>query len=228
MKRRDLLKNIGLGTVGIAVAGPAVARDSIGAKVTDLPNKKITPEDEYNEYGDAANGKQQKELAYDQSLRDMQFFDKHEMATIAILSDIIIPKDKTSGSATDAKVPEFIEFIVKDMPYHQTPMRGGLMWLDSESKKSFGDRFIELSSDKRLKMVDMIAYPTKAKPEHSQGVKFFNLMRNLTATGFFTSEMGVKDIGYMGNQPNFWDGVPDDVLKKHGVSYADWEKHVAK
>jgi hypothetical protein len=52
-----------------------------------------------------------------------------------------------------------------------------------------------------------------------QGVAFFNRMRDLTATGFFTSEMGVKDLGYAGNQPNRWDGVPQDVLDQYGVKY---------
>ncbi|MFB0908063.1 MAG: gluconate 2-dehydrogenase gamma chain [Spirosomataceae bacterium] len=227
MKRRDLLKNIGLGTVGVAVSGNAMAND---LRVPNVPliKRKITIGDD-GEFTGPANGKQAKELAYDQSLMDQQFFDEHEMATIAVLADIIIPADDKSGSATDAGVPDFIEFIVKDMPYHQVPMRGGMMWLDSESKKQFGGkRFIETTAGNRLKLVDMIAYPELAKPEYSQGVRFFNLMRDLTSTGFYTSEIGVKDIGYMGNQPNFWDGVPQDVLDKHGVSYADWEKHLAK
>lgn len=226
MKRRDLLKNIGLGTVGVAVSGNAMAND---LRVPNVPliKRKITIGSD-GEFTEPANGKQAKELAYDQSLMDQQFFDEHEMATIAVLADIIIPSDDTSGSATDAGVPDFIEFIVKDMPQHQVPMRGGMMWLDSESRRQFGKRFIETTSANRLILVDMIAYPELAKPEYSQGVKFFNLMRDLTSTGFYTSEIGVKDIGYMGNQPNFWDGVPPDVLKKHGLSYADWEKHLAK
>lgn len=223
MKRRDLLKNIGLGTVGVAVSGNAMGND-LTAKHAPAPNQNSDDK----KFTEPANGKEAKELAYDQSLLDQQFFDEHEMATVAVLADIIIPADGKSGSATDAGVPDFIEFIVKDMPHHQVPMRGGLMWLDSESKKQFGKRFIETTTANRLKLVDMIAYPEQAKPEYSQGVRFFNLMRDLTATGFFTSEIGVKDLGYMGNQPNFWDGVPQDVLDEHGLSYADWEKHLAK
>ncbi len=72
-------------------------------------------------------------------------------------------------------------------------------------------------------MVDQIAYPAKAKPEMKQGVSFFNLMRNLTLTGFFTSEMGVKDLGYAGNTPNRWNGVPDEVLKQYGLAYSEKE-----
>jgi hypothetical protein len=145
------------------------------------------------------------------------------METITILADIIIPKDEVSGSASEAKVPEFIEFIVKDMPSNQTPMRGGLRWLDLRATKLFGKSFKQCSEADRIKLVDEIAYPKKAKPEVAQGVAFFNLMRDLTATGFYTSKIGVADIGYAGNQPNQWNGVPDDVLKQYGVAYTEKE-----
>ncbi len=151
------------------------------------------------------------------------FFTAHEMATITILSDIIIPKDTVSGSATDAKVPEFIEFIVKDMPDHQVPMRGGLKWLDLHSYKKHTKAFIECTSKEQIGIVDEIAYPKKAAPEVAQGVSFFNKIRDLVATGFFTAEIGVKDLGYMGNVPNMWTGVPDDVLKHHGFAYTEKE-----
>lgn len=152
-----------------------------------------------------------------------KFLTEHELATIAILCDIIIPRDSVSGSATDAKVPDFIEFIVKDKPEFQTPMRGGLRWLDLHSVKMYNKSFRDCSQQERIAIVDEIAYPAKAKPEVTQGVSFFNLMRNLTATGFYTSEIGLKDVGYMGNQPNQWNGVPDDVLKQYGLSYTEKE-----
>ena len=151
------------------------------------------------------------------------FFNAHEMATITVLGDIIIPKDKISGSASDAKVPEFIEFIVKDMPEHQVPMQGGLRWLDMQCFKRFDKTFVDCSKQQQIEMVDAIAYPEKANPEVKQGVAFFNLMRDLVSTGFYTSEIGGKDIGYMGNVPNQWNGVPDDVLKQYGYAYSDRE-----
>jgi hypothetical protein len=151
------------------------------------------------------------------------FFTPEEMATITILSDIIIPRDEVSGSASDAKVPEFIEFIVKDIPEHQTPMRGGLRWLNLQCLNRFGKAFKDCAQPQQIQVVDDIAYPKKAKPEMAQGVAFFNLMRNLTATGFYTSEIGVKDIGYLGNVPNKWEGVPDDVLKQYGLAYTEKE-----
>jgi hypothetical protein len=159
----------------------------------------------------------------DKEITSKTFFTSHEMATITILGDIIIPKDEVSGSASDAKVPAFIEFIVKDMPHHQTPMRGGLRWLDMQCLKRYDKAFRDCSKEQQMLIVDEIAWPGKAKPEMAAGVSFFNLMRDLTSTGFYTSEMGVKDLGYMGNRPNQWNGVPDDVLKKYGLSYSERE-----
>src|SRR3954466_233720 len=155
-----------------------------------------------------------------------KFFTDAEMATITVLGDIIIPKDAVSGSASDAKVPEFIEFIVKDMPDHQLPMRGGLRWLDLQMLNRHENTFKDCTADQQLQMVTEIAYPDKAKPEMQQGVAFFNRMRSLTASGFFTSKMGLEDLGYVGNRPNQWNGVPDDVLKQYGMSYT--EKEVAE
>jgi gluconate 2-dehydrogenase gamma chain len=215
MKRRDILKNIGLGTAGVVVAGTASAQTK-----PKTPVEKEIPE--------AANGRTREEIIFDNKLKAEKFFSKAEMDSLKVLVDIIIPADATSGSATQAGVPDFIEFIVKDIPSHQTPMRGGLMWVDNMAIKMFKVKFTALSSAQRIQIVDLIAYPEKAKPEHSQGVAFFNLLRNLTATGFFTSEMGLKDLGYAGNQANKWDGVPDDVLAKYNVNYNEWEKHLEK
>ena len=151
------------------------------------------------------------------------FFTPEEMATITLLGDIIIPKDEISGSASDAKVPDFIEFIVKDMPEHQTPMRGGLRWLDMQCLNRFEKPFKNCSHEQQMQLVDEIAFPKKAKPGSEQGVAFFSLMRNLTCSGFYTSEMGVKDVGYQGNVPNSWNGVPADVLKQYNLSYSEKE-----
>lgn len=163
------------------------------------------------------------ELEREKQLKSQQFFTPHEMATITVLADIIIPKDEKSGSASDAKVPDFIEFIVKDMPQHQTPMRGGLRWLDLQCLRRYNKEFKECDSKQQLEIVDEIAWPQKAKSEMNQGVAFFNLMRNLTASGFYTSEIGIKDLGYEGNKPFQWNGVPDDVLKQYNMAYTEKE-----
>ena len=189
-----------------------------GCKTDDKKKTEVASEPTFNLDRNKDELKHEKEL-----LAKEKFFTDHEMATITVLADIIIPKDEVSGSASDAKVPEFIEFIVKDMPNHQIPMRGGLRWLDMQCLKRYEKSFKDCSQQQQIEMVDMIAYPAKAKPEMKQGVAFFNLMRNLTATGFYTSEIGVKDIGYAGNQPNQWNGVPDDVLKQYDLAYTEKE-----
>lgn len=161
-----------------------------------------------------------------------KFFTAHEMATITVLGDIILPKDAVSGSASDAKVPDFIEFIVKDMPYHQTPLRGGLRWLDMQCFSRYEKSFVDCDQKQQIEMVEDIAYPVvekslkpsrKIKPGMEQGIAFFSKMRDLVMTGFYTSEIGVKDLGYMGNVPNQWNGVPDDVLKQYGYAYSERE-----
>jgi gluconate 2-dehydrogenase gamma chain len=211
MDRRKSLKAIALGTVSTGLLLDA-------CKTAD---KKATT-DTGAPPGSTIDRTPDEKEAYKKLMAD-KFFVPHEMATIAVLCDIIIPADEVSGSATQAKVPDFIEFIVKDMPQHQTPLRGGLRWLDMQSNKNFEKPFVDCSKQQQLSLVDQIAYPEKAKPEMKQGVAFFNLMRNLTATGFYTSEIGIKDIGYKGNTPNQWAGVPDDVLKQYGLSYTDKE-----
>ena len=209
MKRRQSLKALALGAIS------ATALPLLDACTTD--KKQDTSSSGGNSEPNYDRHPFEKER--DAKLMAEKFFDDHEMATIAVLVDIIIPKDETSGSATDAGVPAFIEFMAKDKPGMQLPLRGGLKWLDVQSQKRFGKKFKDGSSQDQLALVDEIAYPEKAKPEMKQGVAFFNRMRDLTATGFFTSEMGVKDLGYAGNTPNRWDGVPQDVLDQYGVKY---------
>lgn len=164
-------------------------------------------------------GRTPEEAARDEELNSKIFFTEHEMATIAALADMIVPADETSGSATDAGVPDFIEFIVKDIPEHQIPLRGGLMWLDRESGLRYNKQFLSCSEEERKAIVDDIAYPEEVKPEFKPGAVFFSRLRNLVATGFYTSEIGIKDLGYVGNTPNAWNGVPQDVLDKHGLAY---------
>jgi hypothetical protein len=211
MDRRKSLKALAVGTLSGAVlldaCKPGDKKEAANKSIADGFTLDRQPE----------------ELERYDKITAETFFTSHEMATITVLADIIIPKDEVSGSATDAKVPDFIEFIVKDMPQHQTPMRGGLRWLDVHSFKKKGKSFVELDEKSRIEIVDEIAYPKKAAPEVAQGVAFFSLMRNLTATGFYTSKIGVEDIGYKGSQPNQWNGVPDDVLKQYGFAYTEKE-----
>lgn len=206
MNRRESLKAIGLAATGGALLlhGCGTERNAGGTGTDEGRLPGVT------------------EAEHQRNLRlaGERFFDDHELATLTVLADIIIPADEVSGSATDAGVPDFIEFMVKDIPDYQTPMRGGLKWLDVQSQRRYGHAFRDCEQAQQLELVDEIAFPAKAKPKMAPGVAFFSLMRNLTASGFFTSEMGVKDIGYVGNRPGIWDGVPEDVLREHGFENA--------
>ena len=206
MDRRKSIKAMILGTVSTAVLVEACKNSATTVAEVDMEDR------------------MQEEKDYIVKVKAQpNFFTEHEMATITLLADIIIPKDAVSGSATDAKVPEFIEFIVKDMPDHQVPMRGGLKWLDLHSYKKHTKAFTECSGKEQIGIVDEIAYPEKAAPALAQGVSFFNKIRDLVTTGFYTAEIGVIVLGYMGNVPNMWAGVPDEVLKQQGLAYTEKE-----
>lgn len=207
MNRRKYLKFIGVGSITASVLWESCQPDT-------AEQQPATSTEDGFEVLEA--GRETHEIERDKRLLGETFFNEHEMATITVLADTIIPKDEKSGSASEAGVPDFIEFIVKDMPHHQVPMRGGLRWLDVESMNRFEKAFLDCSQEQQLQIVDDIAYPEKVKPGMEQGVAFFNRMRDLTATGFFTTEMGIADLGYAGNRPGPWDGVPEDVLKQYG------------
>ena len=217
MDRRRSIKALIVGTVS---AGVLVEACNTEDKKTPAKDTAAAPD---NAAPASGINRMKEEAEWEKEVRSKTFFTADEMATITILGDIIIPKDDTSGSASDAGVPAFIEFIVKDMPEHQIPMRGGLRWLDMQCLRKYDKGFKDCTSTQQMELVDAIAWPEKAKPEMAQGAAFFNLMRNLTASGFYTSEIGVKDIGFVGNVPNQWNGVPPDVLQHYGLSYSDRE-----
>ena len=150
------------------------------------------------------------------------FFTPQEWETVKVLADLIIPRDERSGSATDAGVPEFMDFMMGDRPDGQVPMRGGLAWLDNEAYERSGKTFLTSTEAERTAILDDIAWPKKAKPEMSQGVAFFNMFRDLTASGFWSSKIGVADLGYQGNTfVAEWKGCPPEALQKLGVHYED-------
>ena len=215
MDRRKSIKTLVIGGISIGVIAEA-------CKLHE--NSPVAPAEIEKEAIVSGINRMKEEIANEKMINaGPAFFTPEEMTSITILGDIIIPRDTVSGSASDAKVPDFIEFIVKDMPEHQTPLRGGLRWLDLQCLNRYGKAFKDCNQKQQMEIVDEIAWPKKAKPEMMQGVAFFNLMRNLTATGFYTSEMGVKDVGYIGNVPNQWNGVPDDVLKQYKLAYTEKE-----
>jgi len=168
-----------------------------------------------------------------------RFFTAHEWQTVRILVDLIIPRDERSGSATDAGVPELMDFLMTDPAENdrsresrQTSMRGGLAWIDAESRRRSGRDLASCSEDQRRALLDEIAFSkgdedddddAQREPREQRGVRlrhgpaFFNSFRDLTASGFWTSRMGVKDLGYIGNTATLWQGPPPEVLRKLGL-----------
>ena len=161
-----------------------------------------------------------------------RFFSAHEWQTVRMLVDLIIPKDARSGSATDAGVPEFMDFVMTDqaeeprsLEWRQTAMHGGLAWIDSECRERFGQDFVACTDAQRTQLLDAIAYQKGgdgALDEHGRiplrhGAEFFSSFRDLTASGFWSSKLGTEDIGYVGNRPTVWEGPPAEVLRKLGL-----------
>lgn len=149
-----------------------------------------------------------------------RFFTPDELASATLLADLLLPRDERSGSASDAGVPEFLDFVLAEEMTDPVRIRGGLAWLDRECHDRFGKRFLDCADGERTAVLDDIAWPAKARPEHSQGVAFFTAFRDLVAGGFWSSKVGVEDLGYQGNVVVAeWKGCPDEQLRKLGVSY---------
>jgi gluconate 2-dehydrogenase gamma chain len=150
---------------------------------------------------------------------DPRFFTATELATATMLMDMIIPKDGRSGSASDAKVPEYMDFICAEYQTTGEWMRKGLVWLDGEAKKRWNGAFTAGTVVQRGQLLDAIAWPAKALPEVQEGVTFFNRFRDLTASGFWSSQVGVQDLGYQGNTfVREWTGCPPEAKAKIGAN----------
>ncbi len=220
LKRRDMLKVLG--------AVPAAALLPAGAAAAEMPMP----------HAGATGARAAAATAY-----EPKTLSAHEYKTVTVLSDIIIPADERSGSATQAGVPEFIDDWLSLGDQAEPEMysganaqrfrlrdsvRGGITWLDLESNRACDHDFIDASDSEKKQLLDRIAYPKTAAPEDAAGVVFFNQMRNLVLSGFYTSKMGIEDLPYLGNKmlPE-WDGCPPNVLAKLGVSYAETKKGTA-
>lgn len=216
MDRRKSIKSILLGSV----AGGLVVH---GCK----PEAASTAEADAIKKDDHYFGRTQEELELIEELQAEQFFNEHEVDTITVLCNLILPAND-KGGIKEAGVPEFIEFMAKDIPELQTTLRGGLMWLDHKSNTEFGSEFKATPEDQQKQILDRIAFYDSKIPTSQQPleIQFFSLMRNFTLTGYYTSKIGIEELGYKGNMPNVWDGVPQEVLEQHGMAYD--EEWIAK
>jgi gluconate 2-dehydrogenase gamma chain len=130
-----------------------------------------------------------------------KFFSEHQYKMLQTLCQAIIPPDGKSGGAIEAGAPEFIDLLTSENSDYQLRLGGGMMWLDGICGDRYGKTFLDCGVDQQKQVLDLIAYRKNAKtdPSLSQGIEFFSFLRNLTADGYFTSEIGIKDLGYIGN-----------------------------
>lgn len=214
LSRRDALKLLGV----MATASTLSLAGCTSEEASEA--RKRAAADSSSAGGGGLTGTTQPGTGYEH-----RFFSDHEYETVKLLADLVIPADERSGSATDAGVPAFIDFIMTDdllagMEKRQTAVRGGLAWLDHESRARHGTDFLGATDAERRALLDVIAYPEQADAAVRPGVVFFNTFRDLVASGFFSSKMGVEDLQYIGNQATQWTGCPDEVLRHIGVSQA--------
>lgn len=214
MDRREALQNLLAIPAGLAIAPDAMDRAAAHAQAA-LGQGQGEQEHGTHEQGAPAQGAatQQPRPAY----RPKQFT-TDEWRLVRLLVNYVIPRDARSGSATDAGVPEFMDFMLDEYAGMRTWMKNGLGWMNAECRNRFKKGFVSCSDAQRREVLDAIAFPKQAAAEMKPGVDFFNNFRNLTASGFFSSRVGIADLGYIGNRPvAVWEGTPPAVMQKLGL-----------
>ena len=178
ISRRDILRTLAVGAAGsVLQVIPAEAAEYIHQMVhkekAASPNGSYTP----------------------------KYFSAAQYAALVALCDMIIPKDDKSGGAVEAGAPEFIDLLTSENEKYQLKLGGGLFWLDGYSTDHYGKGFLACTPDQRKEILDLIAFRKSAKqdPSLSQGVSFFAFLRNLTCDGYYSSKIGIADLGYIGN-----------------------------
>jgi gluconate 2-dehydrogenase gamma chain len=179
VSRRDILKTLGWGAMAGSVLGV------IPAQAAEYAHHMIAAE----KAASAASAYTPKALGPEQ------------YRTLQALCQAIIPADADSGGAIEAGAPEFIDLLSSENPAYQLKLGGGLMWLQETCNDRYGKPYLQCSSAQQTEILDLIAYRKNAltDPGLSQGIDFFSFLRSMTADGFFTSEIGIKYLGYMGN-----------------------------
>ncbi len=221
VKRRDALKVIAAATLPILTGMPAEAEaQQAPAAGAQPPRPPATQQPAAVRSGPRGD-------AWDPDLINIKKDPKRlltqaEMATLGALADMIIPADAKSPSATAVGAHHYINEHVSatGASYERdlVRVRGGVSWLNMESQKRFQRTFVRLTAAQKTAICDDICYPAGAKAEFQAAARFFSLVRNLVATGFYTSDAGMKDIGYMGNValPK-WELPPIEVRRQLGV-----------
>jgi gluconate 2-dehydrogenase gamma chain len=175
--RRDILKSLGIG-----LAAGSVGR-IIPLRAAEYAHKIVgaekTPKSAYHP----------------------KFFTAHQYKTLLALCAAIIPSGTQSGGALEAGAPEFIDLLTSENHDFQLKLGGGMMWLDSECVDRFGKAYVNCEKDQQTQVLDLIAYRKNAAsaPGLSPGIEFFSFLRKFVADGYFTSEVGIKYLEYIGN-----------------------------
>jgi len=189
VSRRDVLKSLSMGAVA------ASALRTIPVQAAEFVHSQI-----------AAEKAQSKTGAY-----APKFFPPGQYKMLRGLCETIIPADVDCGGAIEAGAPEFIDLLTSENPEYQLKLGGGLMWLDSTCADRYGNAYLSCTPQQQKEILDLIAYRKSAEPDSglTQGVVFFSFLRDLTADGFFTSEIGIAYLGYIGNTfVNTFPGCP--------------------
>jgi gluconate 2-dehydrogenase gamma chain len=179
VSRRDVLKSLSMGAVA------ASALRAIPLQAAEYVHSQIAAEKAKDTAG-----------AY-----TPKFFPPPQYKTLQSLCEAIIPADTDCGGAIEAGAPEFIDLLTSENPEYQLKLGGGLMWLDSVCADRYGKPYVDCNLQQQSEILDLIAYRKNAEqdPGLRQGVVFFSFLRDLTADGFFTSEIGIAYLGYIGN-----------------------------
>lgn len=178
VSRRDILRTLAVGAAGsVLQVIPAEAADYIHQMVHE--EKAASPAGNYTP----------------------KYFSASQYATLTALCDLMIPKDERSGGAIEAGAPEFIDLLTSENEKYQLRLGGGLFWLDGYCTDHYGKVFLDCSGEQRKEVLDLIAFRKNAKKDASlsQGVSFFAFLRNMTCDGYYTSKIGIADLGYIGN-----------------------------
>src|SRR5450755_1332145 len=179
ISRRDILKSLAYGAAATSVLRVIPARAAEYAHHMVAAEKAAAPAGTYAP----------------------KFFSPHEYKTLQALCQTIIPADADSGGAIEAGAREFIDLLTSENPDYQRILGGGLLWLDSACTDRYDKVYLDCAPDQQKEILDLIAYKKNAiaTPALSPGVEFFSFLRNMTADGFFTSEIGIKYLGYIGS-----------------------------
>ena len=210
MKRRDSIKTMFLGSIGASL--------TLNSCVTSEDKLMLDQVWKYN------YGRTYEELKWDYKVLTGKFFSASELKTIEKIANIILPPNE-KGNIKDAGVVELFEIIAKDFStpahdeYGEKVLRRGLNVFDKICNERFGVNLINCSDDQIKSVFDSIAFNDNKDEGLQEAIRLFAVYRGMVLTGYFTSEVGINDLGYKGNTPNVWDGVPDDVLKDYSVSY---------